>query len=198
MTVKLVGSTSGSVSLQAPASTTGGAHKTLTLPDIDSTIDTIGRVGNIVQVVQHSFSTETSSTSTSDVSIGGSSKALTLSSSSNVVLIFANIYCYHTRSYSGQGMSLTLRRTVSGGSVTDIYEPKDGGEMFSFDTSQLAGTSGRGMQLLMHLDSPGNTGVTYDLSGRGYTNANSGAWGVNRTDNGDTAHSRIVFIEIAA
>ena len=154
--------------------------------------------GSILQVVQHSFTTETSSTSTSDVSVGGSSKALTLSSSSNSVLILANIYCYHTRSYSGQGMSLTLRRTVSGGSITDIYEPKDGGEMFQFDTSQLAGTSGRGMQLLMHLDSPGNTGVTYELYGRGYTDANGGTWGVNRTDNGDTAHSRIVFIEVAA
>ena len=42
MTVKLVGSSSGSVSLQAPASTTGGANRVLTLPDIDSTVDTTG------------------------------------------------------------------------------------------------------------------------------------------------------------
>ena len=154
--------------------------------------------GKILQVVQHSFSNETSSSSTSDVAISGSAKALTLNSSSSSVLIFANIYCYHTRSYSGQGMSLTLRKTVSGGSITDIYEPKDGGEMFYFDTSQLASTQGRGMQLLMHLDSPGNTNVTYELSGRGYTDANGASWGVNRTDNGDTAHSRIIFMEIAA
>ena len=38
MTVKLVGSTSGSVSLQAPASTTGGAHRVLTLPDANGTV----------------------------------------------------------------------------------------------------------------------------------------------------------------
>ena len=53
MTVKLVGATSGSVSLQAPASTTGGAHRVLTLPDINSTVDTTGRAGNILQVLEN-------------------------------------------------------------------------------------------------------------------------------------------------
>ena len=38
MTVKLVGATSGSVSLQAPASTSGGANRVLTLPDADATL----------------------------------------------------------------------------------------------------------------------------------------------------------------
>ena len=188
----------GSVSLQAPSSS--GNDRVYTVPDIgsDGTLATTATAGKILQVVQHSFTTETSSTSTSDVAIGGSSKALTLSSSSNSVLIIANIYCFHSRSYSGQGMSLTLRKTVSGGSITDIYEPKDGGEMFNFDTSQLASTSGRGMQTLVHIDTPGNTGVTYELSGRGYTSNNGGTWAVNRTDNGDTARSQIVFLEIAA
>ena len=49
MTVKLVGSTSGSVSLQAPASTTGGAHRVLTLPDADGTV-AVGNTGKILQV----------------------------------------------------------------------------------------------------------------------------------------------------
>ena len=47
MTVKLVGSTSGSVSLQAPASTTGGAHRVLTLPDVDGTIATTATAGGL-------------------------------------------------------------------------------------------------------------------------------------------------------
>tara|TARA_Y100000114_G_scaffold4389_1_gene3676 strand:+ start:289 stop:858 length:570 start_codon:yes stop_codon:yes gene_type:complete len=154
--------------------------------------------GNILQVVEHAFTTETSSTSTSSVSIGGSSKTLTLTSSTSKVLILANIYCWHTRSYSGQGMDLKIQRTV-GGSATDIYVPKSGfnGRMFFFDTSQLAGTTGRGMQLLMHLDSPSNTSVTYELYGTGYTSSNSATWAVNRTDNGDTATSSIVFMEVA-
>ena len=52
MTVKLVGSTSGSVSLQAPASTTGGAHRVLTLPDVNGTVATTTTAGKILQVVQ--------------------------------------------------------------------------------------------------------------------------------------------------
>ena len=51
MTVKLVGSTSGSVSLQAPASTTGGAHRVLTLPDVNGTVATTTTAGKILQVV---------------------------------------------------------------------------------------------------------------------------------------------------
>jgi|TARA_B100000282_G_scaffold162903_1_gene117710 hypothetical protein len=57
MTVKLVGSTSGSVSLQAPASTTGGAHRIITLPDRNQ----VG-LGSVLQVKQ-TVKTDTASTS---------------------------------------------------------------------------------------------------------------------------------------
>ena len=92
--------------------------------------------GSVIQVVQHSFTNETSSSSTSDVAISGSAKALTLTSSSSSVLIIASIYCRWYRSYSGHGISLTLRKTVSGGSITDIYEPKGSG-MMAFDLSLI-------------------------------------------------------------
>ena len=154
--------------------------------------------GSVIQVAQHSFTNETSLSSTSDTAISGSAKALTLTSSSSSVLIIASIYCRWYRSYSGQGMGLTLRRTVSGGSITDIYEPKGSGMMAFDDTSQLSGHDMRAMQTLVHMDTPGNTGVTYELSGRGYTTSNSATWAVNRTDNGDTARSQILFLEIAA
>ena len=54
------------------------------------------------------------------------------------------------------------------------------------------------MQTLISLDTPGNTSVTYTMQGEGYTANNNGGWGVNRTDNGDTATSKIIFMEIAA
>ena len=57
MTIKLVGSTSGSVSLQAPASTTGGAHRIITLPDRNQ----VG-LGSVLQVKQ-TVKTDTASTS---------------------------------------------------------------------------------------------------------------------------------------
>ena len=82
MTVKLVGSSSGSVSLQAPASTTGGANRVLTLPDINSTVDTTGRAGNILQVKQTVKLDTFSTTSSTLVDVTGLSVDITPSATS--------------------------------------------------------------------------------------------------------------------
>ena len=210
--IKLKHSGGNSVSLNPPTSAPTSTEVSFKLPNEDGSANQLLKTdgsgnlgfvtsavgGKILQVVQHSFTNETESTSTSDVAVAGSSKALTLTASDSSVLIIASIYCYHIRDYSGQGMSLTLRKTVSGGSITDIYEPKDGGQMLTFDTGRMSEHQGRAMQNLVHIDTPGNTGVTYELSGRCYTANNGGKFGVNRTDNSDTARSQIVFLEIAA
>tara|TARA_R100000353_G_scaffold155151_1_gene113982 strand:+ start:175 stop:819 length:645 start_codon:yes stop_codon:yes gene_type:complete len=153
--------------------------------------------GKVVQVVEHTFTNETQSSLTQFIDLTGGSKTLTLTASDSSVLIIANLYTFNTRGYSGQGISLRIRKTV-GGTTSTVFDPKDNGEMFQIDTSQLAGTSLRGMQTLISLDTPGNTSVTYTMQGEGYTANNSGGWGVNRTDNGDTATSKIIFMEIAA
>ena len=76
MTVKLVGSTSGSVSLQAPASTTGGAHRVLTLPDKNGTVATTSdSFGKVLQVIQNVKSDTASWTGTSFSNIGGTDEA---------------------------------------------------------------------------------------------------------------------------
>lgn len=76
MTVKLVGSTSGSVSLQAPASTTGGAHRTLTLPDKNGTVATTSdSFGKILQVIQNVKSDNASWTGTSFNNIAGTDES---------------------------------------------------------------------------------------------------------------------------
>ena len=101
MTVKLIGSTSGSVSLQAPASTSGGANRTLTLPDINSTVDTTGRAGNILQVIsstkQDAFSYTANTTAPVDITgtdQNGSGSVfcvkITPSSASNKILFTCN------------------------------------------------------------------------------------------------------------
>ena len=87
MTVKLIGSTSGSVSLQAPASTSGGAHRVLTLPDINSTVDTTGRPGNILQVKQTVKLDSFSTTSTTLVDVTGLSVDITPTSTSSKILV---------------------------------------------------------------------------------------------------------------
>ena len=84
MTVKLVGSTSGSVSLQAPASTTGGAHRVLTLPDVNGTVATTTTAGKILQVVQVTKTDKQTIQSQTFVDISGMSVTITPSSASNV------------------------------------------------------------------------------------------------------------------
>ena len=50
MTLKLMGSSSGSTSIEAPAS---GSNRTITFPDTNGTVDTTARAGNILQVVEN-------------------------------------------------------------------------------------------------------------------------------------------------
>ena len=153
--------------------------------------------GKILQVVEHTFSDETQSTSTSYIDVTGSSKALTLSNSSNKVLIQASIYLRHYKAYAGQGISLKIQKTVSG-STSDIYDPVQSGIMFFTDTSQLSGHDIRGFQTLFNLDTPGNTSVTYKIQCRGYTSSNNASWAVNRPAGGTASISKIIFMEIAA
>ena len=113
MTIKLVGSSSGSVSLQAPASTTGGANRTLTLPDINSTVDTIGRAGNILQV-KHAQKTDSFSTSSASWNNVPSLQAnITTTNASNQVLVQVNISGLNGTT---TGSGAAVQRTTSGSS----------------------------------------------------------------------------------
>jgi hypothetical protein len=89
MSIVLVGSTSGSCTLQeqAVAGTT-----VLTLPTTSGTVltDTSPKAGNVLQVVQGSYATETSSAS-STYADTGLSASITPTSSSNKILVFVSI-----------------------------------------------------------------------------------------------------------
>ena len=88
MTVKLVGSTSGSVSLQAPASTSGGAHRVLTLPDANATLattsDSFGKILQVIQLVKTDTASINNNTTYTDIS--GISQAITISAGSKVLV----------------------------------------------------------------------------------------------------------------
>ena len=96
MTVKLVGSTSGSVSLQAPASTTGGAHRVLTLPDADGTV-AVGDTGKILQVKSTTKTDVFSATITAGDNqtgdITGLTVSITPSNASNKILLMPSVSC---------------------------------------------------------------------------------------------------------
>ena len=84
MTLKLNGSSSGSVSIDAPASTTGGADRTITLPDRNQ----IG-LGCVLQVVFASKTDISSGFSTLAWSDTGLEASITPTSTSSKILIQA-------------------------------------------------------------------------------------------------------------
>ena len=128
MTVKLVGSSSGSVSLQAPASTAGGANRVLTLPDINSTIDTTGRAGNILQVKTNTTQGSTGSihcTPTETyVDIPDQNVTITPSSASNKILI--SFHQMGETSTNNHHYVWAVKRAISGGATTTIEAPASG------------------------------------------------------------------------
>jgi len=96
MTIKLVGSTNGSTSLDAPASTTGGADLSFTLPNATTggIVRTTTTPGAILQVVStaktDAWSESVAASATSSV-ITGLTVQITPSSTSNKVLILCHI-----------------------------------------------------------------------------------------------------------
>ena len=157
MTIKLVGSSSGSVSLQAPASTTGGANRVLTLPDVDGTVATTTTAGKILQVVQTVKTSKQTIQSTSLTDIAGMSVTITPSSSSNKVLISYSLIAFTN---GGQYWSMRLLR----GSDSTIFI----GDQNSSATSQQRASFGGYTQSYVEarciaqefLDSPNTTSAT--------------------------------------
>ena len=132
----------GTVAIKGPASTTGNAALDLTVPGTASaTLDTLGRAGNIIQVVQSTLTSGFTTTSTSMVDLGLSA-AITPSSASNKILImlslgnfmcvtqykraFANILRGSTVLFVGDattGEEVTIARTFRGTQDSYCMDP---------------------------------------------------------------------------
>ena len=104
----------GTVAIKAPASTTGNAALDLTVPGTASaTLDTLGRAGNILQVIQ-AVKTDTATTTSENTFVDtGLSVSITPSSASNKILVTANL------NFSAGDMQNIAWRLVRGS--TDIY-----------------------------------------------------------------------------
>ena len=104
----------GTVSLKGPASTTGNAALDLTVPGTASaTLDTLGRAGNILQVIQ-AVKTDTATTTSENTFVDtGLSVSITPSSASNKILVTANL------NFSAGDMQNIAWRLVRGS--TDLY-----------------------------------------------------------------------------
>tara|TARA_X000000950_G_scaffold53509_1_gene63533 strand:- start:385 stop:942 length:558 start_codon:yes stop_codon:yes gene_type:complete len=185
MTVKLVGSTSGSVSLQAPASTSGGAHRVLTLPDVNGTIATTTTAGKILQVVSATTTTNVSSSSTSHVDTGLSCSITTTSASNKV--------------YVSVCQSMMVRSSANTASARLAWDLVRGSTVISdgekniaiYATPYAPFNYSSQMASFVFLDSPGSAAThTYKTTAL----VHEGNW--KAQDNSTPSH--IVLMEVAA
>ena len=189
MTVKLVGSTSGSVSLQAPASTTGGAHRILTLPDVNGTVATTTTAGKILQVVSTTKTDSFTTTSTSYTDITGLSASITPSSSSSKVYVVVHVNSAATTRYASFRLVRGSTNIAVGTDITGSQEAATftagSNTSNSYDNLVLRNQS------MAILDTPSTTSATtYKLQGR--INYGTGDFYINRQPYTDTTSTYVV------
>ena len=156
MTVKLVGSTSGSVSLQAPASTSGGAHRVLTLPDVNGTVATTTTAGKILQVVQTVKKNRFTAQSQTPVDITGLSVSITPSSASNKILVSSSVYVGGNAVYYAMRLARNSDNTIFIGDVNGSNTNQERATFGSYDSSAYNTEA----MAISYLDSPNTTSAT--------------------------------------
>ena len=189
MTLKLNGSSSGSVSIDAPASTTGGADLTYTLPDATTggVIRTTTTPGTIIQV-QH-----TNLTAASDISLGGAynwtnlsgfNVTITPTAASSKILISS--FFSGEANWEDHGIYYKLVRTV-GGSGTDSAVGASASNRTTCTGLMQPGYHGNDQDsttahstIPNYVDSPNTTSaITYGV--HMCADSASKTWGLNKT-----------------
>ena len=197
--IKLLHSGGNGVILSAPDSNPA-SDRTLKLPgDANSTVDTLNRAGNILQVLQTVKTDTTSINSTSMTAISGMSVNITPSSTSSKILVIADLKI-------GENGTATQLRLVRGS--TAIYTGANAGANFNdiswsgyggSDTGQ--GYYGTQPVTLTFLDSPNTTSqITYAVH---WCRQNNAVAYLNKTGNDGGVYSTrlassILVQEVAA
>ena len=166
MTIKLVGSSSGSVSLQAPASTSGGANRVLTLPDVNGTVATTTTAGKILQVVSTTKTDQFTSTAYAFTDVTGMSVSITPASASNKILINFELQVGGTANSYAAFRLLRDSTHIGVSTVTDTdWKVATLGSLSHENSYQLENTG------TSFLDSPNTTSaITYKLQVSSYSN----------------------------
>lgn len=208
--IKILGATSGSVSLKSPAVVTGG-DISLTLPDgvgsagqylrNSGTAGTLEfgalgssdmPTGSILQVVHGATSTLVDVT-TSTYTDTGLTASITPTSSSNKILVLVTQQVYCTRDVDGHGAGVKVLR-----GSTSIYDPIEDSNG-PWDAYDGTGRSFSHRITLNLLDSPASTStLTYKTQGRPYTSADSGRARFQQSATPQNATSFMTLIEVAA
>ena len=182
MPIRLKGSTSGYSEIDAPAA---AGDQLFPLPVKGGGLDTLNRAGNILQVVNATYSTQVSNT-TSVFADTGLTATITPTASSSKILVTVN--------QAGCGKTTTataLRLALLRNGVLLTYFERFGGGTGASNESMLGSCS------ICLLDSPATTSaVTYKTQLQ--SAANSAAVCVQREDGGAASTSTITLLEVAA
>ena len=192
----------GTVAIKAPASTTGNAALDLTVPGTASaTLDTLGRAGNILQVVQ-TVKTDTASNSTASGGVWTPTTpkcSITPSNASNKILVQATIAV--ALSTDAHGVYLTVLKDGS-----PIFRgDQEGSNMQRTTVGTFSHNQYKfGHLVFNYLDTAGGTSaIEYSLDLRHDSGSTSTIY-LNRTDATDDSDDRkrgassIILMEVAA
>jgi len=175
--LRLTGSTSGYSEIDAPAV---AGDQTFTLPGTGGTLDRLNRAGNVLQVVNATYSTSTSSSSATFADTGLTATITPTSASSKVLVLVNQAGVYKQTS----NLSILLRLLRGSTNVLDF-------ETVAANTGSTA-QNGVGSASACYLDSPATTSaVTYKTQFA----SSSGSTAFVQTS---SAASTITLLEIAA
>lgn len=199
MSIVLVGSTSGSVTLQEPAV---AGTTVLDLPATSGTVLTSASqsipkaalpTGSVLQVVQATTSTNVSVT-TGGYTDTTLSATITPTSSSSKILVLVNQQFVLSGGSGSQYGGVTLLRD----STIIFYPPEFSGLPAEYGLGTYGSPGFYGRALINYLDSPATTSATtYKTQGRPYVTTSSGTM-VFQTDGDVDGTSTIILMEIAA
>jgi hypothetical protein len=179
--LRLTGSTSGYSQITPPAI---AGDQTFTLPSTGGTLDRLNRAGNVLQVVNATYGTQTTSSSSTYADTGLTASITPASASSKILIVVNHASC-------GKESSNTalLLRLLRGATELIVFE-KYGG--YTNNTgSGWSGTCGT-----CYLDSPATTSaVAYKTQLA--SSANTGTVYVQASSSGSPT-STITLMEVAA
>ena len=178
----------GSVSLEAPSSTTSNADIELKLPVADGSAgqfmktDGSGNLsfgaaggGKVVKTVHNAAGSQTTIASTTFTDTGGTA-TITPASSSNKILVFISQTLQFSRSNTSATGGLRIVRLISGGSDHTVYDiPRSGGTLGVNIAGYGATISFRGQICANAEDTPNTTNpITYRVQIAAGTTSDSG------------------------
>ena len=179
----------GVFTIAAPNTST---DRTLTLPDSTGTIDTLGRAGNVLQVVSAEFTSQFSTTSTSLVD-SGFSASITPSSASNKILVIITVPFLRVQG-GASGSSAGAGIAISNGAGTILYDAqRDGGGVLD-DWTEASGSTVRGAVITKQMLHSPNTTSSYTY--KVYAAQRNG--GDIRLNFSNSSKTVITLMEIAA